>query len=254
MKNRSIQQWAIVMMCVPAMSAQTVNKIEATQAEFERQLDSIFHRSSLVFMPEFPDSRKLTEADYKRISEEADIEEAAIKAVVEIESGKTHNGFSPTGKPLLNFDLSLFKKKLAKEGINLNQARKKAPVAFMPPDTKRFGSYSDAQHARFEAARTISEKAAIESTFWGLFQIGGFNWSKCGLDSADEFIELMSRSEQDQLRLFINFLDRNGMLNLIRTKNWSAFAHRYNGPGYKRRGYDRRLAAAYKKYKRVFNK
>lgn len=246
---------AILSLILPLAATQAAGQekidwTEATQAEFERQMDSIFHRSSLVFMPDFNRPGKLNENDYARLAEELDIETAAIKAVVEIESGKAREGFTPSGKPLINFDLTLFKNRIAKEGISLASARKMAPAAFSPPDIMRYGSYQDAQHARFEAARTVSEKAAVESSFWGMFQIGGFNWKKCGLKSPEEFIELMSKSEHDQLRLFARFLENGGMLESIRDKNWREFARRYNGPGYRRHGYDRRLAAAYAKHKK----
>ena len=82
-----------------------------------------------------------------------------------------------------------------------------------------------------------------------MFQIGGFNWKKCGAESVEDFVSRMSRSERDQLELFAAFIrNNNGMLEAIRNKNWLRFALIYNGPKAKSRGYHTRLAKAYKRF------
>ncbi len=192
--------------------------------------------------------RDLTEEDYREVAEELGIEVAAIKAVVDIEAGAAHEGFWDDGKPLINFDLSMYRKFAPRHGVNLSKARKKSPEIFNRPDSRRHGSYQAAQQARLDAARAIDEESALESTFWGMFQIGGFNWKKCGTRSVREFVDLMSRSERDQLELFARFITNCGMVDSIRNKNWLAFALKYNGPKAKARRYHTRLAAAYRRH------
>ncbi len=202
-------------------------------------------------VPPFDDAgryRDLTEDDYREVAEELGVEVAAIKAVVDIEAGASHEGFWDEGKPLINFDLSMYQKFAPRHGVNLAKAKKKAPEVFRRPDTRRHGSYQAAQQARLEAAKEIDEESALESTFWGMFQIGGFNWKKCGTSSVREFVDLMSRSERDQLELFAKFITNSGMVDAIRQKNWLAFALKYNGPKAKSRRYHTRLAAAYRKH------
>ena len=94
----------------------------------------------------------------------------------------------------------------------------------------------------------IDSIAAIESTFWGMFQIGGFNWKLCGAPSRADFVDMMSQSEYDQLRLFADYMRNTGLLTHLQKKNWAAFARIYNGPSYAARGYHTRMAAAYRKY------
>ena len=117
-----------------------------------------------------------------------------------------------------------------------------------PVNSRKYGSYALAQQARLDAARQIDPVIANESTFWGMFQIGGFNWHKCGMDSVDEFVAAMCYSEAMQLELFARFIKNSGMLKYLQAKNWRAFARAYNGPSYARRGYHTRLARAYAKY------
>lgn len=210
-------------------------------------LDTI-HLSFLNRPAEVP-SGSLTEKDFEEVAAELGVEVAAVKAVVDIEAGKEHKGFWDEGKPLINFDLSVYRRMAARRKINLDKYTTSHPLIFARPDTKRFGSRQAAVQARLDQALSIDSVSAIEGTFWGMFQIGGFNWRQCGTDSPAHFVELMSRSERDQLELFAAFITRTGLLPALREKNWSAFARGYNGPSYAARGYHTRLAAAYARHK-----
>jgi len=198
-----------------------------------------------------PDSRftKLSEEDFREVAEELGVEVAAIKAVVDIEAGKAHEGFYQPGKPIINFDLSMYRKYAPRHGVSLSKAKKKAPLIFARPNTRKYGSYQAAQYARLDAAREIDTASALESTFWGMFQIGGFNWKLCGCSSVEEFVELMSRSERDQLELFSRLITNCGMLEPLQKKQWLAFALKYNGPRAKSRGYHTRMASSYARHK-----
>lgn len=192
---------------------------------------------------------RLTEDDFKQAAEELGVDVPTIKAVINIEAGAGHQGFHAPGQPIVNFDLTMFRRAAARQGINLNKYKKSNRVVFNRPDSRKYSSYQAAQHERLKSAMSIDSIAAIDGTFWGMFQIGGFNWKKCGAASRGEFIERMCKSEHEQLELFVNFIKINDMDKYLRKKDWAGFARRYNGPSYARRGYHTRLAKAYKKYK-----
>ena len=192
----------------------------------------------------------LTDADYAEVARELDVEVAAIRAVVEIETGGVHEGFFEPGKPIVNFDLSVFRKFAARRKINLAKYAKSHAVVFAAPNARRYGSRHAAQWARLEAAMTIDSVAAIEGAFWGMFQIGGFNWKQCGTPTIGEFARLMCFSEREQLELFAQFLKSRNLVGYLKAHNWAAFARSYNGNSYKRHSYDQRLARAYAKYKK----
>lgn len=191
---------------------------------------------------------RLTDEDYAAVAEELGIEVATMKAVVEIEAGKSHQGFYKPGMPIINFDLTMFRRMATKRGVNLTKYHKSHPTVFARPNVRKHGSHQGAQHARLTEAMKINTPLAIEGTFWGMFQIGGFNWKKCGAASIEEFAERMSRSEREQLELFARFIENSGLLKHLQNKNWRAFARGYNGASYARRGYHTRLAAAYAKH------
>lgn len=192
---------------------------------------------------------RLTEQDYREVAEELGVEVAAIKAVVDIEAGAAHRGFWAPGKPIINFDLSMYRRYAAKRGVSLSAAKKKSPVIFRRPDVRRYGSQQAGQQARLDAARAIDDASAIEGTFWGMFQIGGFNWKKLGFSSPMEMAEAMSKSEREQLEIFARFITEFNMLDALRSKNWLGFALKYNGPRARARGYHTRMARAYAKHK-----
>lgn len=189
----------------------------------------------------------LTEEDFREVAQKLGVEVAAIKAVVEIEAGRTHEGFSAPGKPLINFDLTMFRRFATRRGVNLSKYSKSHSVVF----SSHRGSQLRANR-RLEAAKTIHPHAAVEGTFWGMFQIGGFNWKRCGADSIEHFVELMSRSERDQLEMFAEFITSTGLVKHLRAKNWAAFARGYNGPSYARRSYHTRMASAYARYSKEY--
>ena len=191
----------------------------------------------------------LTERDYEEVAAELGVEVAAIKAIVDIEAGKGHRGFWAEGKPVLNFDLTVYRSRASRRKLNLGRYTKSHPAIFSRPDIRKHGSQQAAVQARFDAAASIDSVTAIEGTFWGMFQIGGFNYKLCGTSSPQEFLQLKSRSERDQLELFAEFITRSGLLPALKAKNWSAFARGYNGPSYAARGYHRRLASAYARHK-----
>lgn len=192
----------------------------------------------------------LTDSDYISIADSLGIEVAVIKAVVLIEAGPGLKGFWKPGLPVVNFDLVMFRKSAARRKIDLSSYTRTHPVVFAPLDRRRFGSRQAAQHARLDSAMTIDSVAAIEGTFWGMFQIGGFNWRTCRCGSVDEFVMKMSRSERDQLDLFAAFITGRGLVRYLKNHDWDAFSLRYNGPSYKKRGYDSKLAKAYARFSR----
>ncbi|MDE6311756.1 MAG: N-acetylmuramidase family protein [Muribaculaceae bacterium] len=197
-------------------------------------------------------SRPLDDDDYRRVAEELGVEPAAIKAVVSIEAGATQRGFYAQGKPVINFDLGVFRQMAARRNVNLGKYGRSHAVVFNRPNTARYGSYQKAQQARLDAAMSIDSVSAIHGTFWGMFQIGGFNWKRCGASSAQDFVRRMAASEQEQLSLFAEFIRNSGLLEALRNKNWSAFARGYNGPAYASRGYHTKLANAYARFKKDF--
>lgn len=183
----------------------------------------------------------LTQADFEKVAKELDVEIAAIKAVVSIEAGAAMKGFWAPGIPVINFDRTMYNKYASKATSKAGAKGESVP--------KGLKGYALSEWTQLINARKINAQGANMGTFWGMFQIGGFNYKICGCESVDEFVKLMSYSELEQLELFAAFLRNTGYVKDLRAKSWAAFARKYNGPSYAKRGYHTKMANAYAKFK-----
>lgn len=212
-------------------------------------IDELVHRVQVDTLPAADAKTRyngLTDADFKIIAKELGVEVAAIKAVVEIEAGPGMNGFWAPGVPIINFDRSMYNRFCSKA-----QCKKGAKGAKVPDGLK---GYPLKEWTQLVNARKQNEQGANLGTFWGMFQIGGFNYKTCGCSSIEEFVRLMSHSELEQLELFAAFITNSGMVPDLKKRNWAGFARKYNGTSYAKKGYHTRMATAYKKYKSQENK
>lgn len=182
----------------------------------------------------------LTEADFQLVAEELGVEIAAIKAVVKIEAGTAMKGFWGPGIPVVNFDPTMYRKYASKAPSKEGDKNAKVPEGLKGYALKEWTQLTNARHKNAQGADM--------GTFWGMFQIGGFNYKLCGCKSVEEFVERMSYSELEQLELFARFIESTGMVKHLRNKDWAKFARAYNGASYAKRGYHTKMANAYKKF------
>ncbi|MDE7346449.1 MAG: N-acetylmuramidase family protein [Muribaculaceae bacterium] len=182
----------------------------------------------------------LTEEDFQIVADQLGVEVAAIKAVVKIEAGPKLQGFWAPGVPVANYVQSLFNKYKSKaKGRKMKDAKVPSGLS----------GYALKEWTALTNARKINADAADMGTYWGMFQIGGFNYKLCGCKSVEEMVEKICESEFSQLEMFAIFIRNAGMLEALQKKDWSAFARKYNGPSYAKRGYHTRMAKEYANYK-----
>lgn len=191
---------------------------------------------------------RLRNQDFADMAQRLGVEEAALRAVVEVECS-SRGGFLSDGRPRILFEGHIFWKQLLARGINPEPLAAAHPDILYPRWTRTHYKGGKGEWERFERAAAISPEAAVESASWGLFQIMGFHWKSCGCASPSDFRRRMESSEREQMALALKFLEKTGIVRWLKTKDWCTFALRYNGSGYKANRYDERLAAAYRKFK-----
>ena len=191
---------------------------------------------------------RLCDQDFADMAQRLGVEEAALRAVVEVECS-SRGGFLSDGRPRILFEGHIFWKQLLARGINPEPLATAHPDILYPHWTRTHYKGGKGEWERFERAAAISPEAAVESASWGLFQIMGFHWKTCGCTSPSDFRRRMESSEREQMALALKFLEKTGIVRWLKTKDWCTFALRYNGSGYKANRYDERLAAAYRKFK-----
>ena len=100
-----------------------------------------------------------------------------------------------------------------------------------------------------DRAAEISRKAAYESVSWGLGQVMGAHWAWLGYADVDALAAEARSGALGQARLMARFIVKAGLADALSGRSWAAFARGYNGPGFRRNSYDRKLSAAYARLK-----
>lgn len=182
--------------------------------------------------------QKLTQQDFQEAADALGCHIAAIKAMAELES--RDSGFLENDEPIIWFERHIFSARTLHifDKVNPNISN---------PRPGGYGKISE-QHTRLMEAVKLNRDAALMSCSWGKFQIMGYNFPLAGFNTLQDFINAMYRSEKDHLQSFIHYIKEMSLDEVLRNQEWTEFAKRYNGPGYKRNRYDTKLKAAFKKY------
>jgi peptidoglycan hydrolase-like protein with peptidoglycan-binding domain len=183
---------------------------------------------------------KLTDQDFADCATALNCNPAAIRAVVSVESAG--GGFFPDGRPKILFEAKYFHK------LTGGKYDKTNPNISSPVWDKTLYKGGVREWDRLNEAIALDRDAALQSASWGLFQIMGANYKACGFSNVEDFVAAMQKSEGEQLKAFVGFIRTNKLDGFLRSRDWASFAKGYNGPGYAKNQYDKKLANAYSKY------
>lgn len=194
------------------------------------------------------DSKTLTFSQINNFAKALEIEPAAMRAVIEVES--SGGGFLPDGRPKVLFEGHIFWSLIEAKGLKPRKLCKGNEDILYPRWTKKHYKGGTAEHDRLERAKSIHEEAALSSASWGMFQVMGFNYYVTDYRNVTDFAAAQYLSELEHLKAFIGFVKTKDLLAHLRTRDWAKFACGYNGKSYRKNRYDERLEAAYQKFKR----
>ncbi len=192
-------------------------------------------------------NRELTREIIADTARSANIEPAALQAVIKIES--SGQGFLPDGRPKILFEGHIFWRQLEKAKIDPQKYSNNHPGIVYKYWTKEHYLGGAAEFERLNTARLMNEDAALASASWGLFQIMGFNYRAAGFRNLHDFIEAHFKDESEHLQAFMKFIQSQNMVEDLQALDWTAFARKYNGPAFAKNQYDKKLATAYKYYR-----
>lgn len=180
------------------------------------------------------------------MAKQAEINPAALLAVAEVESGgRALYDVDGQKEPAIRFEGHYFDRRLS--GRIRDYARKNglsAPEAGKIANPKSQGG----RWLLLERAMGLDKKAALESTSWGLGQVMGAHWEWLDFASIDALVAEARGSVVGQVRLMLRFIEKAGLVEVMRACDWRNFARRYNGPAFARNNYDTRMAAAYQRW------
>ena len=191
----------------------------------------------------------LTPDDYKFAAKLLACETAALRAVMQVETGG-RSGMT-AGHPTVLFEGHVFWRELKARGINPVAKVKGYEDVLYPKWDKSKYKGGAAEWIRLEKARRINQDAANASASWGILQIMGNNYKACGCKSVGQFVKEMCYGPLHQLMLGVSFIKSNPTLvKALQNKDWVTFAKTYNGAGYAQNKYDVKLKKAYDSLKK----
>lgn len=185
---------------------------------------------------------RLKSADLEIAARELDIELAALKAVIAVET--SGSGFDAHARPRALFERHFFYRHLLDQPVKLDRAVNLG-LAYPKWGTRPYPKGSDGVYQEITNACDIDEEAALLSTSWGLGQIMGENFRLAGCASVHEMVEQAVTSEYLQLQHMMNYITATGLDDELQKRDWAGFARHYNGPAYQKNEYDVKLAKAY---------
>ncbi len=190
--------------------------------------------------------RVVDDKAWRALAESLSIEEAALRAVADAESGGMGFLAPPSEHPKVLFEGHAFHK--------LTQGRFDlvAPaLSYRRWTAAHYARTPMEEWRRLERACALDRAAALQSASWGAFQIMGFNYAACGCADVEAFVAAQRAGAPQQLDIFARFVSQDVFLGPLRAKRWAAFARAYRGPGYAQGRYDARLREAYTRWSRA---
>ncbi|MFX5124461.1 N-acetylmuramidase family protein [Acinetobacter baumannii] len=189
-------------------------------------------------------SKFLKDSDYVTAAKRLKVSELAIRVFGATEGRGL--GFLKNGKAKILFERHRMYFYLAQfKGKAFANAQMKASPSIVNTVS---GGYkgNEAEYTRLRLAQNIHPESALMSCSWGQFQIMGENFKELGYQSVFDFVEQMQTSESLQLEAFIRFIEwktgtvnekKVSLLDALRAEDWPTVFSLYNGPNYKKLGY-----------------
>ncbi len=189
-------------------------------------------------------AKRLDDIDLPMIGRMIGVGEDEIHAVLDTEAAGA--GFDKKGRPKMLFEPHVFWRELGK-----GPARDAAAAAGLAYPRWKPGNYPSDSYPRLLKAMKINAEAALRSASWGLGQLMGFNAQLAGYESAAAMVRDFLDDEEHHLRAMVAFIKARGLDDELRRHDWKGYAAGYNGPGFAKNGYDRKLAASFARWLKI---
>jgi hypothetical protein len=188
-------------------------------------------------------AKRIEDIDLPRVGHMIGVGEDEVHAILDVESAGS--GFDSKGRVKMLFEPHVFWRLLGK-GPKRDAAAKQG-LAY--PNWRR--DYPKDSFPRLIAAMKIDPEIALRSASWGLGQIMGFNHAAAGFLSAAAMVKAFADDEDQHLEAMIRFIKANKLDDELRRHDWAGFARGYNGPGFAKNGYDKKIKAAFDRWQKI---
>ncbi|WP_164743052.1 N-acetylmuramidase domain-containing protein [Mesorhizobium sp. Z1-4] len=174
-------------------------------------------------------------------------EEAALLAVVEVESGgRLYATVAGRQEPLIRWEGHYFDDRLTGE-----QRAKARALGLAHPSAGRVGnpaSQAKRWSQLYLPASRINARAAYESVSWGIGQVMGAHWAWLGYASPAAMLKVLRSGVAGQIEVMVRYIEKAGLVGSLQRLDFAAFARGYNGPAYAKYGYHTKMKRAYERW------
>lgn len=194
-----------------------------------------------VVAAKFVGARKpLDEIDIPRLAHRIAVSEDHLRAFVQVEAAG--RPYDRQGRPTMLFEPHVFYRHLRGE------KRERAVTAGLAYEKWGTQKYPAESYTRLFEAVKIDEDAALRSCSIGLSQVLVENHSMVGFATPQAMWQAFMDDEEEHIEAMVRYILATGIDDDIREERWETVARVYNGPGFKRNGYDTKLAAAFRQW------
>ncbi|MEP0941889.1 MAG: N-acetylmuramidase family protein [Rhizobiaceae bacterium] len=181
-----------------------------------------------------------------KLAAQLEVHPAALMAIIEVESGRRlYAKVDGKNEPLIRFEGHYFDRLLP-----ASARRKAAKLGLARPKAGKI------RNPRRQADRwkllnravKINRVAALSSCFWGVGQVMGAHWKWLGYGSVDALVVAARSGAGGQIALMARYVEKSGLVPALQAQDWATFARHYNGTGYAKHAYDKKMAAAFEKH------
>ena len=191
-------------------------------------------------------AKPLDKFDIPQLSYRIDVTEDHLQAFLNVESRS--QGFDRAGRPIILTEPHVFYRNLS--GAK-RDAAVKAGLAYPKWGTKPYPKTQDARYDWLVKAADIDLEAALMACSWGSTQILGENYKMIGYATAKAMVQAFMDDEENHVEGMVNYILATNIADDMLAGRWDVVARVYNGPGYKKNNYHTKLAAEFRKLRRI---
>ena len=189
-------------------------------------------------------AKRIEDIDLPLIGREIGVGEDEVHALLDVESAGA--GFDKQGRPKMLFEPHVFWRELGP-----GPKRDAAAAQGLAYPRWKPGAYPKDSYPRLIKAIAIDEESALRSASWALPQLMGFNCKLAGYPTAKDMVLAFLDDEETHLAAMVRFIKAAGLDDELRRHDWKGFARGYNGVGFAKNGYDKKLAAAFARWQKI---
>ncbi|WP_156381959.1 MULTISPECIES: N-acetylmuramidase domain-containing protein [unclassified Aureimonas] len=188
------------------------------------------------------DDRAAVIAAARIVSGETGVSARTLLTVAIVETACVpYAAFDDRREPLIRFEGHCFDRLLSPED---RPAARAAGLADPKAGAIRNPASQAARWRLLARASAIDAAAAYAATSWGLGQVMGSHWKVLNYENPEALAAEARGSIEGQFRLMARFLRVGDLHRRLERGDIAGFSRLYNGPAYRRNGYDTKLADA----------